>query len=124
MGTERSASELGIGKLVYGSKWYYSLTNVDPATLIDTARKQADYIIWQRNHKCATCEIENCPHRQERTNWKMFADGRRTCLKDKDSKSETKKKQIARLMDGLGLTEEQAELAIHLYRGDQIGHKA
>ena len=30
----------------YGTKWYYSLTNVDPAILIDTARKQADYIIW------------------------------------------------------------------------------
>jgi hypothetical protein len=108
----------------YGGDWYYSLTTVDPATLIDTARKQADYIIWQRGHKCGTCEIENCPHRQERTNWKLFHDGRRTCMKERDDKSETRKKQIGRLMDGLGLTEEQAVTAIHLVRGDQFGPKA
>ena len=66
----------------YGTEWYYSLTNVDPAILIDTARKQADYIIWQRQHKCANCDNEHCPHRVERANWKMWADGRRVCLNE------------------------------------------
>ena len=101
----------------YGTKWYYSLTDVDPATLISTARKQADYIIWQRNHKCETCDNEACPHRLLRENWKLWTDGRRTCVKERDNVSETRKKQIARLMDGLGLTEEQAKFAIHLYNG-------
>lgn len=66
----------------YGTKWYYSLTQVDPAILLETARKQADYIIWQRNHKCGSCDKENCPHRVERENWKMWADGRRVCLNE------------------------------------------
>lgn len=70
----------------YGSEWYYSLTNVDPATLIDTARKQADYIIWQRNHKCAMCDRENCPHRVERENWKLWSEGRRVCLNESGKK--------------------------------------
>lgn len=105
----------------YGGKWYYSLTNIDPATLIDTARKQADYIIWQRNHKCAMCDIESCPHREERANWKMFSEGRRTCVKERDNVSETRKNQIARLMDGLDLTEDQAKLAIKLYNGYKTG---
>ena len=108
----------------YGGKWYYSLTSVDPATLIDTARKQADYIIWQRNHKCATCELDNCPHRVERENWKMWADGRKVCAKEKDKRSETYKKQIARLMEVMGLTEEQADMAIHLCRNDKTGAKS
>lgn len=67
----------------YGTEWYYSLTTVDPAILLDTARKQADYIIWQRNHKCEKCENETCPHRVERANWKMWADGRRVCMNEK-----------------------------------------
>lgn len=67
----------------YGTDWYYSLTAIDPATLIDTARKQADYIIWQRNHKCATCRHETCPHKVELANWKMWVDGRRVCLNEK-----------------------------------------
>lgn len=66
----------------YGTEWYYSLTNCDPAKLIDTARKQADYIIWQRNHKCGSCLNDNCPHRVERVNWKMWADGRKACLNE------------------------------------------
>ena len=67
----------------YGTKWYYSLTQVDPAILIDTARKQADYIIWQKQHGCENCDKDTCPHRVERANWKMWADGRRVCLNDK-----------------------------------------
>ena len=66
----------------YGTKWYYSLTNVDPAILIDTARKQADYIIWQRQHKCGSCENEKCPHKVERANWKMWSEGRKVCLNE------------------------------------------
>jgi hypothetical protein len=72
----------------YGTEWYYSLTQVDPATLIDTARKQADYIIWQRNHKCETCLNETCPHKVERANWKMWADGRRVCLNEAGRKKD------------------------------------
>ena len=72
----------------YGTEWYYSLTQVDPATLIDTARKQADYIIWQRNHKCETCLNEMCPHKVERANWKMWADGRRVCLNEAGRKKD------------------------------------
>lgn len=107
----------------YGGKWYYSLTSVDPATLIDTARKQADYIIWQRNNKCETCEIETCPHRVLRANWKEWANGRRTCVKERKKRSETRQKQIDRLKAGLNLTDEQADLAIHLVRGDNISPK-
>lgn len=66
----------------YGTKWYYSLTNVDPAVLLDAARKQADYIIWQKNHRCDKCQVESCPHRVERENWRMWAEGRRVCLND------------------------------------------
>lgn len=70
----------------YGTKWYYSLTKTDPAVLLDTARKQADYIIWQKNHRCDKCEIDSCPHRVERVNWKMWADGRKVCLNDGNRK--------------------------------------
>ena len=75
----------------YGTKWYYSLTQVDPAVLLDTARKQADYIIWQRNHRCATCDRDTCPHRVERENWKAWADGRRVCLNEESRKSKPQK---------------------------------
>ena len=79
----------------YGSKWYYSLTTVDPSTLIDTARKQADYIIWQRNHYCEACEIppEQCPHRVLRVNWRMWANGKRTCVKDRQYRKAQKAKK-------------------------------
>ncbi len=108
----------------YGNEWYYALTQVDPATLIDTARKQADYIIWQRNHQCATCEIETCPHKVERVNWKMWSDGRKVCVKERDKRSATYKSQLERLMNGMGLTEEQADMAIHLCRNDKTGAKS
>lgn len=73
----------------YGTKWYYSLTTVDPAVLIDTARKQADYIIWQKNHRCDKCIVDSCPHRIERKNWKMWADGRQVCVCDEARKSKS-----------------------------------
>ena len=78
----------------YGNKWYYSLTNVDPGTLIDTARKQADYIIWQKNHRCEKCDMDEskCPHKTLRANWKMWADGRRTCIKERDKRAVMKQK--------------------------------
>lgn len=79
----------------YGNKWYYSLTNVDPALLIDTARKQADYIIWQRNHHCDTCTIgtEKCLHNVERVNWQKWANGARSCPMDRERRSKEKKKE-------------------------------
>lgn len=114
----------------YGNDWYYSLTTVDPATLLDTARKQADYIIWQRNNRCGVCDIEGCPHREERVNWKLWADGRRTCRRIKERPAQNKRnneiwnKQVARLMNGLGLNEDQANMALHLIKGDPTGIKA
>ena len=79
----------------YGGKWYYSLTNVDPAILIDTARKQADYIIWQKNHHCEACKIDEskCPHTVLRANWKIWVQGARNCPIDKDRRAKEKKKK-------------------------------
>ena len=71
----------------YGTQWYYSLTQLDPAILIDTARKQADYINWQKWHQCEYCHNDACPHREPRTNWKMWADGRRVCLNERERKN-------------------------------------
>lgn len=79
----------------YGNNWYYSLTNVDPALLIDTARKQADYIIWQRNHHCETCTIgeDKCLHNVARANWKKWVNGARVCPLDRERRAKEKKKQ-------------------------------
>ena len=78
----------------YGNKWYYSLTNVDPGTLVDTARKQADYIIWQKNHRCENCDMDEtvCPHKVLRANWKLWSDGRKTCIKERDKRAVMKQK--------------------------------
>lgn len=69
----------------YGSKWYYSLTQVDPAILLETARKQADYINWQKWHQCEYCKYE-CVHREPRVNWKLWVDGKRVCIYDRERK--------------------------------------
>ena len=63
-------------------------------------------------------------------NWQLWADGRRTCRRVKERPGQNKKnveiwnKQVERLKNGLGLTEDQANMALHLIKGDPTGIKA
>ena len=80
----------------YGSEYYYSLTNVSPDILIETAKKQRDYIIWQNNHGCKTCIHKDCQHKSPRANWKAFSDGARDCIKEADRRQMKKQKAEAK----------------------------
>lgn len=79
------------------SDWYKQLTKVESAALVEVARKQADYIIWQKGKGCPTCKHETCKHKIKKQNWMDWCNGDHACAKEKEREarkcSASKKKQ-------------------------------
>lgn len=81
----------------FGTKWYYAITTVDPGTIVEVSRKQADYLIWKNWHGCDTCrrtEAECCHKADWYTNWQEFDKGNRDCpVEDEQRRAADRRKR-------------------------------
>lgn len=77
----------------FAGDWYAALSSVDPATLQEVAKQQADYMIWQKKTGCSgKCKFTDCPHRAKKAHWYAWTKGDKTCLKRESEKKKERRR--------------------------------